>query len=357
MSEDVPSCSDGESPLRGAGDNGDSPGAGDDRAIGRSYAQGTPLDRGQRLHELFPARYLTIGLLAAIGLTLVGGLATLHVWRRSLMDALAFDAHQTSALDLSAAGNASQWFAAMLLGLSAWVAVFIYSLRRHRLDDYNGRYRVWLWTAGGCLVASLGETTTVDLLGRGLCERIAGTCGLIGWNVWPAAVGIPLVALAIRLLIEVRRCRLAMATLTVATIGFLAAAAVDLGLVAVVSGDTAAFVQRGSWLTGYVLMLTSFLLYTRHVMREIAGLIATPARKVRRKKKTHVTASVPEIADVLPQQQRTNSRTDLDPVKRSVSASDSYASRSETLRIDTQHERGLSKAERRRLRREARESA
>ena len=47
MSEDMLSCEDGESPLRGAGDNGDSPGAGDNGAIGRSYAQGTPHDRGQ----------------------------------------------------------------------------------------------------------------------------------------------------------------------------------------------------------------------------------------------------------------------------------------------------------------------
>ena len=40
-------------------------------------------------------------------------------------------------------------------------AVLIYTLRRHRLDDYGGRYRLWLWAAACWFVMSMDEACTL----------------------------------------------------------------------------------------------------------------------------------------------------------------------------------------------------
>ncbi|HEX3727084.1 MAG TPA: hypothetical protein VHV08_12605, partial [Pirellulales bacterium] len=93
------------------------------------------------MHDLFPTRYLTIALVAIAGLASVAVIALMHHWSGSL--AAMLSAEEVAALDLRAPHNISHWFSAILLAAASLVAMFIYSLRKHRLDDYHGRYRVW----------------------------------------------------------------------------------------------------------------------------------------------------------------------------------------------------------------------
>jgi hypothetical protein len=333
----------------------------EDRGPERCYAPATSRDCRQQLHELFPARYLTIALLLLLGLALVAVLELGHVWAGSL--AALLDAEDVSSLDLSAAASLSRWFAAMLLGIGSLVAMFIYSLRRRRLDDYHGRYRVWIWTTLGCLLASAAETTSVDSLGRGLCRRAAEICGLDNSIVWPALVAAILAALGIRLKIEVRRCRAAVVALGAATIGFLVAVTVEYGWIVEVSDHARPLVLRGSWLSGYVLMLAAFLLYARHVKREIEGLVAVRTPKTRHAKAKHLRTDLAETTPSGPHH-HSELRTDLDsiaaPTGRSHDghvgsrASSDVSDGSESN--EGRHDRSLSRAERRRLRREARNS-
>ncbi|MBI3840270.1 MAG: hypothetical protein HY288_20295 [Planctomycetia bacterium] len=324
----------------------------------RAYATAARFDRQRRIHDLLPARYLAIALVVATGLLLVGGIELLHVWAGSLARFL--KPEDTAPLELTGTRNISQWFASMLLGVIGLAAIFIYSLRRHRVDDYHGRYRIWLWTAMACMLVSLGETTDLVLFAQGVGRRVASDCGLAEGIVWPSVLGIVLTVLGIRMVIEIRACRAALATLALGTASFLAAAAVEHGWLMSMSESAKPLVARGCWLVGYVFTFGMFLLYARHVMLEIEGLAVVPPSKSNLSKPKSAANDGPEPVLVDPPQKAAPLlRNDLGPVQGSSSATGSSsrsqmpASKPPSADSNVGAARFLSRAERRRLRKEA----
>ena len=163
----------------------------------------------RRIHDLVPRRFLTIVLVALATLGLVGLLTATHHASARLTSVL--DASEVASITLDGPRNLSHWFWSTLLVVASLIALVIYSVRRHRADDYQGRYRVWLWAAAVCLWASLAETTDIDDLLRGLCRRAAGSFSLGGDVMWVAVVGTAVAGVMLRLLVEMRRCRTAVA--------------------------------------------------------------------------------------------------------------------------------------------------
>jgi hypothetical protein len=317
-----------------------------------SYPEATSRRHRQQVQDLLPARYLTIGLLATFGLGIVALLEIGHAWAGSL--AAVLSPEDVTSLDLRWHSSLSGWFAAMLATGAGVLAAFIYSLRRHRLDDYHGRYRVWIWTAVACLLAGAAETTDIGGIGRGLCRHVAQLCGLDNAVVWPLVVTVVLVAVLLRLKIEVRRCRAAIWALGATTTAFLTAAACYYGWFIEPPETVQPMVLRGAWLTGYILMLAAFLLYARHVVREIDGLIVVRPAKAKRRKSKFRRTDPPE--ETPPAPHRHTSRTDLDDVEKSHGGYSTSRGRSEDSDESDGGNRGLSRAERRRLKREARYS-
>jgi hypothetical protein len=318
----------------------------------RTYAAAAHLHRQRRVHDLLPARYLTIGLVSTAGVLLVGGIELLHVWAGSWGRFLS--PQETAALDMTAPRNISQWFASMLLGVASLIAISIYLLRRHRVDDYHGRYRVWIWTAVACLMASLGETTDAVLLAQGISRRAGSACGLADGVVWPSVLAIVLVVLGIRMFLEVRACLAALATLSLAAVAFIAAAAMDLGWLVSLSDHAKPLVARGCWLAGYVLILATFLMVARHVLLEVEGVIVRPF-----KAKRHKAKRPPETNSDASPTPAPHFRIDLELLPPSSNAASSSsrsqlgANKPQATSSNGLAGRVLSRAEHRRLRKEA----
>src|SRR4029453_3423720 len=85
----------------------------------------------------------------------------------------------------------------------------VFGIRSHRVDDYRGRYRIWLWAAAALAWLSLDAATGLhDALGFAIAT-LAGKQVLTGTFVasclitWLALYGLVLGALTIRLAIEV----------------------------------------------------------------------------------------------------------------------------------------------------------
>lgn len=350
-----------------AQDTGSDDRAGDDASTAKRAPEGdaayTRAARGHRksgVQDLVPVRYAMIALVAGVGLGLVGLVEGLHLVSASVDEMLA--TYGVAALGLDGARNISQFLASSLATTAALVAVFIYSLRRHRVDDYYGRYRVWLWAAVICLLAGLMETTDTGSLARAVCRLVADTFTWDEHIVWTATVATLLSLVGLRILFEVRHCRMAIvACLAVAACVF-SAATVENSWFVEASPPAALMLVRGCTLSAYVLVVAAFLLYARHVVYEIQGLVAV-APKRRKKHKAASTESADD-AETTGKKPAVRLRTDLDSVEKSVdkSAERRHAvassksveqSAPSSLNIDETPHRGVSRAERRRMRRDS----
>ncbi len=357
------SLADGESPQDEAADVSRGSATGSTDPQRRTYASAVRFDRQRRIHDVFPSRYGTIVATALGALALVAGIEMAHVWASSAPGLLT--AEDVSAFDLGAKHNLSQWFSSTLLGLCSLAAIFIYSVRRHRVDDYHGRYRVWIWAAIVCLLSSLGETTDSGQFARGICRWLERVSSLTEPVVWPSAVGVVLGILAIRLAMEIRRSRLSLACGIFGVSSFLLAMAVSRQWLALPPTANELLVSRGMWLVGYVFVLATFLAYARYVVLEIEGLLVVRNVKPKRvRAKASAKAAGSKIAVDQPQKPASpHVRTDLTPVETTGNTRARLQIESTLNRPSTPQSvsakgseltsSSLSRAERRRLRREA----
>jgi hypothetical protein len=173
-------------------------------------------------------------------------------------------------------------------------------------------------------------------------------------------VGIVAAAAAVRLFFEIRRCPWAIGTLVACGLSCLVGAAAQHAWPVALSEVNIPFWVGGSWLVGYVLVLTTFLLYARHVQLDVAGSLAVRGRK---RRKTHEAPKSEDVEAEAPRKPALRLRTDLDPVEPVENAAGSRPAAGLSKSVpsgkpatggELQQDSHLSRAERRRIRREAR---
>ena len=328
-----------------------------------SYTEAAQLARDRAVCTLLPTRLLTIGLAVGGCLMLVGACLSLHVGFPAMASLLPAD--DVAFLRLDAPGSVGHWLASTLLAVAGVLAAFIYSLRRHRIDDYHGRYRVWIWIFAACLAASLAETTGLGRLARAVCRLATEWLSVRSEALWSATFGLVVAAIGLRLFLEIRKSRWAVAALAASALGFLVAAAVNAGWPARWTGAGKPLFARGSWLVGYVFVLATFLLYSRYVQLDVAGAIAMPVKRKRSKSKAPANDDAKSEPSEPYAKPALYLRTDLDPVDASTVDSESRSQQATDAQVadaawtnplanaSQKPKKHFSKAERRRLRREA----
>jgi hypothetical protein len=193
----------------------------------RTYADEALKENQHRLCDLIPKAWWTIllFLLLVPGGMLFGILQGYQHFHQQ-DDAVA------ATFALTGSGNLASWFASLLL-LSAVVgSLQVYLLRRHKLDDYRGRYRIWLvvaaWSAIASLDASSGLHRLLDLVAR----RLPASGMLASADGWWLLIASGLTGvLGLRLLVEMRRTLVSVVFMSVALIGYGSLLARQLGWV------------------------------------------------------------------------------------------------------------------------------
>jgi hypothetical protein len=245
------------------------------RADRSPYGDGSFLREQLRLSDLVPKRYSTLGLLFFVGLCLIAGLEALYAW----MPRLAGMTHdgRVAALDLDGEGGLAVWFSCALLASASLVALLVYAVRRHRLDDYHARYRVWLWAAACWMLMSLDEGASLH---EGFKECMTTLTGhrLMGdgsvW--WVGAYLIVLGSVGMRLVLEMRPCRSSRAALAGAAAAFATAVVAQMQWIMPQTGLRGVMVEEGCEMLGDLLLLLSMALHARFVILEAQGVL--PAR-------------------------------------------------------------------------------
>jgi hypothetical protein len=244
------------------------------------YPDASFLDEQLRMIDLVPRRLTILALWLAAGLAIISGLEVLHGWQCELSAAIA--GGQFAAFDLTRTGCLGSWFASLLLMAASAAAVLTYTIRRHRTDDYHGRYRIWLWAALGSFFAATDVAADLDESFRQIMIHLTKTHiwgdGTLWWIIPYVLV---LGALGSRLVLDMRPCRLAITAFTLAAAGYLVAASMELGLVSIGDAVRTVMIKAGCAMFGHLMLLMSMALNARYVILDAEGLLP------RRESKSH----------------------------------------------------------------------
>ncbi len=126
----------------------------------RRYSEAALSPRQPRVIDLIPTRrwtnlVLLLSLLSSVaGLEGAYGYLALRQWPTGPLP--------YGALDLSTHGSVATWLTAAWLGISAVMGILTYQIRRYRVDDYRGRYRMWYWMVPMLLLGSVDAVAGIQ---------------------------------------------------------------------------------------------------------------------------------------------------------------------------------------------------
>ncbi|MCE9604507.1 MAG: hypothetical protein K8U03_06325 [Planctomycetia bacterium] len=258
------------------------------------YGATARMERQNRVTDLLPQSYGMLALAFFVGVLFIAGLEAGYYYLPLL------SAHSASgridALNLSGEGSLAAWFSTTTLSLAAFAAWVVYSVRKHRADDYHGRYRVWLGAALAWLFLGVDESASLHEAFRDLMIGTTGQHGFGDGSIWwIGAYGLVLTVVGVRLLLDMRECRTSTVALGLTAVCYVATTVVVLnverGWLPHLPNTYTVMLKEGMEMVGNLFLLTSMLVHARYVILEAQGEITPRAVKPKKEKpKTVVKA-------------------------------------------------------------------
>jgi hypothetical protein len=247
-----------------------------ERATEARYSDDAAVENQSHVSDLIPRRHRSIALLVGAGLATTAVAGALQELVAPKLAAAGMTAG--ASLDLNSGSSFAAWIGSAVLLVSAATCVQIYSIRRHRIDDYRGRYRVWMWGALGCCLASLNCVVGAHAIIAEVISHFAAWSALRGGAIWWLALaGAPLVWIGVRTLLDVKECRLSAVLLVATTMAYATATMSFLGWLPGIDLALEPLLTGAAALLGHWLLLASAVSYARHVVLDSQGLIAVRA--------------------------------------------------------------------------------
>lgn len=328
------------------------------------YSDAAGVEHHPQVTDFIPRRYGTIALFVAAGVGTSTLLALLRYFQTAFATLLGLS--DSAAFHTAVNGGIGVWFQAVVLIAASVVCWLVYSIRRHRIDDIRGRYRVWLTAAVACVVLSANSAVEFhQILSDGL-RHVAGWTALRDGAAWWLILGgLPAVWILTRMLLDVRECRLATALLASGAVCYLAAMVSYLRLLPTSDAEVPETAASAAVLLGHWLACAAAIANSRFVILDAQGLITI--RRRHSKQVPEVAASAGEVTETanvlaMPAVDRENQRRQRSGQRRMEEpqvAADEWVdgSRPESRSYDeegdeeaTAEGRKLGKADRKRLR-------
>ncbi|MES1213787.1 MAG: hypothetical protein ABUL64_04295 [Singulisphaera sp.] len=316
----------------------------------RRYPVDAHRDYQPRLIDLIPQSLTRLLLLFFIGALLIGGIEAVYATR-----ALEFSEGHLPAFDLAAERSLNNWFTSLALDLACVVALVIYSLRKHRLDDYHGRYRIWLWAAVSWLWLSIDEAAclhqSIQALLREFLGQSAREAELVSIGGYVLVIG----AVALRLTFEMRQCPSSVVALVLAAVTYTGAVVAHFAWLPEQALQYRVLIEEGCEMSASLLLLLSMCLQARFVILDARGLIAAkPAKEAREpaKQRRGLLGRQTKIDAAHDTVRPAGRRSDLDPVEVRDSDEDDDEDNDDDESSESAGGHKLSKAERKALRRQ-----
>ncbi len=174
----------------------------------------------RRLHgrwfSLVPVRRRTLITIVCV-LFGLSGLLCLGHYAAVAWPSIAYRPEIARPLRLDRPDSFGRWMICALLAGASGISLMIYQLRRYRIDDYQGRYRLWRLVLVVLMLASLNALVSIIDWGGAVLEAGLGKRAALSGSDWiRLVVTIGGAILGLRLVAEMRRSRLALGTLLAA---------------------------------------------------------------------------------------------------------------------------------------------
>ena len=236
----------------------------------RAYCPAVLQERQLRVTDFIPVRPLYVAVVLLLGLTGVAAVQAIHIHAAAVAQPATA---QLAAFDAAARGSLGAWYSSLLLLMATGLALAVFAIRVHRVDDYRGRYRVWLWAAAALAWLSIDAATGIhDALG--LAAMLAAGQPAEAESVtlaWLGMYGLVLGALGIRLAIEVWPSLPSFAALLVAGLLYLLCGLTQIGVHFAAAPLGQSVAASTALLLAHLVLAASVGLYARHVYLDAAG--------------------------------------------------------------------------------------
>ena len=240
------------------------------------YSEAAGVEHHPQVTDFLPRRFRSIALLAVVAIGSVAAAEALHWFVAPVVAGYAPEI--AVPLELGAPGGVAAWLSAVVLLLTAAVCSLTYSLRRHRINDFRGRYRIWLVAAFACVFLSINSVAPFHRLIAAAATHYTGWTALRENAVWWLIVGgLPLGWIALRSWIDARESALAATAFTLALASYGVALASFLVGWPVAEPGGRLMVTAGATLAGHWALFVGAVSYGRFVVLDAQGLI--PARR------------------------------------------------------------------------------
>ena len=256
------------------------------------YSAAALRENQPRLTDLIPQRLRTWLLLVLLAGSAVYGL---HF---GSMHGTLTDTGGANRLSLEGPGTLAAWFSSALLLVAAAGSGMVYLLRRHKVDDYRGRYRFWGWLVAWCVLASLETATEIhqSLQGAIATLPIAISAEEFRWG-WLIAILLGGLVLGTRMTIEIRNSYWANCFWVPTVVAYTMVMLLQFEIAWVQSVLAAPLTSGMLLLIGHVTLAGTIWMEARQVFREAQGMVSP--KKVKLKQVHESVEEAEEFAAVV----------------------------------------------------------
>lgn len=297
------------------------------------YGAGANIENHPQVTDYVPRRFRVIGtlLLSGIAMGIVAETVAHHAGSLAAVVGVT-----PESLTETLSNRLAAWTLTMVLVAAAAYARIVFLLKRHRLSDTRGRYRVWRTVGFLSIAGSACIITGLPNLVGNILGHVTGWHPLGSDATWWLIPGMVLGGWVMtRMIVDAAECRSALVTSLAATLSFLVAAITVAGYSIVPPGAWTESLVRSLPLAGCLGILATCLLTARYVVLDVQGLIEHEDK----------SAAIQKASS------RTAARSPVEPTA-TVADDTQWTDGSEPDYDYSEDDRPLSKAERKRLRKQ-----
>ena len=238
------------------------------------YSQAVRQTCQQRMVQLIPVRRGTLTLVLTCMWILWCGLMFSHYWIHVRIPPAVAGTNVNASLKLNplaqlfhlrSSHSIAHWLTCQLWMLTALAAWMIFRLRRHKLDDYRARYRVWVFLAIAALFSSFDASSSgLYLLGLSIDGWARKEIGYGGWPLVLATFASLIGILGIRLCNELKSAPTSVACWLLGLLAWAISALLGTGLIKTTWSESSVdMVVGGCWLGGILAVFQASGIYLR----------------------------------------------------------------------------------------------